>query len=98
MLASAGLDRISIEVTNQCAKACWFCYNHSTPGGPTQWSASELVGFVDDCARNGIRFLTTCLDIGRVEFLASLGLDTIKVGSPDLTSRRMLEALRARKK
>jgi hypothetical protein len=21
------LDRISIEVTNRCAKACWFCYN-----------------------------------------------------------------------
>ena len=20
------LDRISIEVTNRCAKACWFCY------------------------------------------------------------------------
>jgi N,N'-diacetyllegionaminate synthase len=51
---------------------------------------------IDECARNGIRFLTTCFDIGRVEFLASLGLDTIKVGSPDLTSRRMLEALRAR--
>src|SRR5579885_499299 len=21
------LERISIEVTNRCAKACWFCYN-----------------------------------------------------------------------
>ena len=53
----------------------------------------DLIG---ECARHGIRFLTTCFDIGRVEFLASLGLDTIKVGSPDLTSRRMLEALRAK--
>jgi hypothetical protein len=21
------LDRVSIELTNRCAKACWFCYN-----------------------------------------------------------------------
>jgi hypothetical protein len=20
-------DRLSIELTNRCAKACWFCYN-----------------------------------------------------------------------
>jgi N,N'-diacetyllegionaminate synthase len=51
---------------------------------------------IEECDRRGVRFLTTCFDIGRVDFLASLGGDTIKVGSPDLTSRRMLEALRAR--
>ena len=51
---------------------------------------------IEACQKAGIRFMTTCFDIGRVDFLASLGLDTIKVGSPDLTSRRMLEALRAR--
>jgi N,N'-diacetyllegionaminate synthase len=50
---------------------------------------------IDECGQRGIGFLTTCFDIGRVEFLASLGLQAIKVGSPDLTSRRMLEALRA---
>src|SRR5215831_3349703 len=49
---------------------------------------------IEECDRHGIRFLTTCFDIGRVEFLASLGMPAIKVGSPDLTSRRMLEALR----
>ena len=32
------LDRISIELTNRCAKACWFCYNHSQPAGATQWT------------------------------------------------------------
>jgi pyruvate formate-lyase activating enzyme-like uncharacterized protein len=26
---SLSLDRLSIEVTNRCAKACWFCYNGS---------------------------------------------------------------------
>jgi N,N'-diacetyllegionaminate synthase len=51
---------------------------------------------IDECRRHGVGFMTTCFDIGRVEFLASLGMDVIKVGSPDLTSRRMLEALRAR--
>lgn len=51
---------------------------------------------IEECHRSGIGFLTTCFDIDRVDFLASLGLDIIKVGSPDLTSRRMLEALRSR--
>jgi MoaA/NifB/PqqE/SkfB family radical SAM enzyme len=49
------LDRISIEVTNRCAKACSFCYNHSQPGGSTRWSADELVGLVLDCAAYGVR-------------------------------------------
>jgi MoaA/NifB/PqqE/SkfB family radical SAM enzyme len=50
-----GLERISIEVTNRCAKACWFCYNHSHPEGEDRWSADELVGFVSDCAANGVK-------------------------------------------
>jgi sulfatase maturation enzyme AslB (radical SAM superfamily) len=49
------IERISIEVTNRCAKACWFCYNHSLPEGSTDWTADELVAFVSDCAANGIR-------------------------------------------
>jgi hypothetical protein len=31
------LDRISIEVTNRCAKACWFCYE-------CRWNLSENPG------------------------------------------------------
>jgi MoaA/NifB/PqqE/SkfB family radical SAM enzyme len=49
------LDRISIEVTNRCAKACWFCYNHSLPEGETRWTADELVSFVGDCAAHGVK-------------------------------------------
>src|SRR5262249_19771599 len=49
------LDRISIEVTNKCAKACWFCYNHSLPEGATRWAADELAAFVTDCAANGVK-------------------------------------------
>jgi molybdenum cofactor biosynthesis enzyme MoaA len=49
------LDRISIEVTNRCAKACWFCYNHSLPEGDTRWTAEELVSFVSDCAAHSVK-------------------------------------------
>ncbi|MCI0459670.1 MAG: radical SAM protein [Gemmataceae bacterium] len=49
------LERISIEVTNRCAKACWFCYNHSDPDGRTEWTADELVAFVADCAAHGVK-------------------------------------------
>lgn len=49
------LDRISIEVTNRCAKACWFCYNHSFPDGDARWTADELVAFVCDCASHGVK-------------------------------------------
>lgn len=49
------LERISIEVTNQCAKACWFCYNHSHPAGTSGWTGDELVAFVEDCAAHGVQ-------------------------------------------
>jgi MoaA/NifB/PqqE/SkfB family radical SAM enzyme len=49
------LERLSIEVTNRCAKACWFCYNHSQPEGDTSWTPEELVAFVRDCAAHGIK-------------------------------------------
>ncbi|HJZ93240.1 MAG TPA: hypothetical protein VKE40_20360 [Gemmataceae bacterium] len=48
------LEIISIELTNRCAKACWFCYNHSLPEGETRWSVEEVVGFVRNCAANGV--------------------------------------------
>ena len=47
------------------------------------------------CEANNVQFLTTCFDRGRVPFLASLGLSTIKVASPDLASRTMIKELRA---
>ncbi len=49
------LDRISIELTNQCPKACSFCYNHSGPRGGTVWEVEELVEFVGDCAHGGVK-------------------------------------------
>src|SRR5262249_62131848 len=53
-LPAMPLEIISIELTNRCAKACWFCYNHSLPEGETRWSVEEVVGFVRNCAANGV--------------------------------------------
>lgn len=51
----ACLTRISIELTNQCSKGCWFCYNHSGPQGATQWTVDALAEFIGDCADHGVR-------------------------------------------
>ena len=48
------LDRLSIELTNACDKACPFCYNHSQPEGGTLWSPNEVTALVIDCAEHGI--------------------------------------------
>ena len=49
------IERLSIELTNRCNKACVFCYNHSHPAGDTCWQADEVVGFVLDCVSQGTR-------------------------------------------
>jgi organic radical activating enzyme len=49
------LERLSIELTNACAKACWFCYNSSRPTGETRWAPREVVAFVADCAAHGVK-------------------------------------------
>ncbi len=57
---------------------------------------AQHVELIEACLASGTRFLTTCFDVDRIDFLASLGLGTVKVSSPDLTSRRLLCALRER--
>ena len=49
------VERLSIEVTNRCDKACWFCYNRSRPGSESEWAVDEVVEFVADCARCGVK-------------------------------------------
>lgn len=46
-------ERLSIELTNRCAKRCPFCYNASRPGGAQEWTAAELIAFCRDCAAHG---------------------------------------------
>jgi hypothetical protein len=54
-LAPIAIERLSIELTNRCGKACSFCYNASAPKGETRWTADEVVGLVLDCAAHGTR-------------------------------------------
>src|SRR6185312_17240781 len=49
------VERISIELTNRCSKACWFCYNASRPDGSTEWTFDDLLPFLYDCAAGGVR-------------------------------------------
>lgn len=74
---------------------------HMSPNDPQyEWFVrSELSDaahyeLIEECGRQGIQFLTTCFEVERVPFLASLGISTIKVGSADTSSLRMLRLLR----
>lgn len=49
------IERISIELTNQCSKQCNFCYNRSNPKGKTAWVADEIVTLIKDCADRGTK-------------------------------------------
>lgn len=51
---------------------------------------------IEECKARGIRFLTTAFDVDRVDFLASLQMPVVKVGSADTASYALLRALRAR--
>lgn len=51
---------------------------------------------LEECKKRNIEFLTTCFDVERIAFLASLGIDTIKVASTDVGSLTMLKRLRER--
>ncbi len=45
---------------------------------------------IDECKKNNVDFLTTCFSITRIPFLSTLGINEIKVASPDLMSFNML--------
>lgn len=49
------VERISIELTNRCAKACWFCYNRAGREPIGQWEPDAALGYVRDCAAHGVR-------------------------------------------
>jgi len=55
---SGPIERVSVEVTNRCAKACTFCYNQSGPAGATRWTTDDLISFGRDCATHGVRALS----------------------------------------
>ncbi len=48
-------ERLSIELTNRCDKACSFCYAGSHADGATEWTVDELVALVTSAAAAGTR-------------------------------------------
>lgn len=52
------LDRVSIELTNLCAKSCAFCYNESNSLGSLAWDEEELLEFIDDLIAGGIKAIS----------------------------------------
>lgn len=62
----------------------------------TELSDADHVSLIEACAKHGVEFLTTCFDLERVDFLASLGLKRIKVASPDCGSLKLLDRLMAK--
>lgn len=59
----------------------------------TELSNDQHHELMAHCRSRGVTFLTTCFDLDRVSFLASLGLNTIKVASSDCTSFSLLKKL-----
>lgn len=59
----------------------------------SELSDDDHIRLIKKCQDCGIEFLTTCFDIDRVDFLASLGISKIKVASPDCTSFKLLDKL-----
>ena len=59
----------------------------------TSLSDDDHYLLIDYCKEYNIEFLTTCFSIGRAGFLSSLGLNEIKIASPDLLSFAMIKEL-----
>lgn len=49
------MERLSLELTDRCEKACAFCYAGARPGGARAWCAEDVVALVLDCAAHGTR-------------------------------------------
>ncbi|MCC6278374.1 MAG: N-acetylneuraminate synthase family protein [Oligoflexia bacterium] len=62
----------------------------------SQLSDQDHHALIEHCKKAGVGFLTTCFDLNRMDFLAELGLEMIKVASPDCGSVKLLEGLMKR--
>lgn len=55
MVGCGMVERVSIELTQRCKKACWFCYSKSHPKGGTEFRPEEVTAFARDLAAHGVR-------------------------------------------
>ena len=58
-----------------------------------QLSNEEHYELISTCEKVGIKFLTTCFNFDRINFLSQLNIDTIKVASCDSTNQKMIKNL-----
>ena len=54
-MTNFSLQRISIDLSNRCSKACDFCYNRSFAEGKVVWQPQEVIDLVKDCVENGLQ-------------------------------------------
>ena len=58
-----------------------------------QLSDKDHIRIKELCDDAGLEMLVTCFDLERIDFLSTLGLESIKVASSDAASYRMIETL-----
>ena len=96
MAAAAGVDFVKFQ--------SWQAFRLRDGSNDPQYDwfqRSEIsdaahVALIDECNRNGVRFLTTAFDENRLDFLASLGLEVIKIASPDANNVALLKKAKTR--
>lgn len=57
-MTAVRVERVSVEPSRRCSKACAFCYNGSSPDGGGAWTPDALVAFALDCAAHGVTALS----------------------------------------
>ncbi len=89
--AEAGADYIKFQSWRAATNA----RGQAAAMSPFELSDDDHFRLLETARKAGIRFATTVFDRERIPFVASLGLDFVKVASPDCGSRRFLEDLAA---
>ena len=92
LLAEAGVNIVKTQSWNRDTLVKEF------PNYDKVYDFYGKVGLTDEdhytikgwCDTYGVEMLCTCFDIGRADFLGSLGLRSVKLASPDLTSHSMI--------
>ncbi len=90
--AEVGADYIKF----QSWRAATNTRGQATAMAPCELSDDDHFRLIDVAEKAGIKFATTVFDCERIRFVAALGLDFVKVASPDCGSKRLLEELAAK--
>lgn len=87
-IARAGAaDAVKFQIFN--AETCKGPYREILR--PLQLSLAEFTKIKAHCDDVGIRFMASCFDCAAVDFVRDLGLDTVKIGSGEITNFKLIE-------